>query len=84
MPNSNTSNILLVPRLRTTNLLHANTNTGEGLLCYHKSLTQWKKLITITLYAFFFSVLKLVYLVQSVYHNESNELFHWKKLITIT
>ena len=40
MPNSNTSNILLVPRLRTTNLLHANTNTGEGLLCYHKSLTQ--------------------------------------------
>ena len=54
MPNSNTNNILLVPRLRTTNLLHANTDTGEGLLCYHKSLTQWKKLITITLYAFFF------------------------------
>ena len=32
MPNSNTNNILLVPRLRTTNLLHAYTNTGEGLL----------------------------------------------------
>ena len=42
MPNSNTNNIL-VPRLRTTSLLHANINTEEGLLCYHKSLTQLKE-----------------------------------------
>ena len=35
MPNSNNNNIL-VPRLRTTSLLHADTNTEEGLLCYHK------------------------------------------------
>ena len=42
MPNSNTSNIL-VQRLRTTGLLHANTNTKEGLLSYHKSLTQLKE-----------------------------------------
>ena len=39
MPNSNTNNVL-VPRLKTTNLLHANTNIEDGLLCYHKSLTQ--------------------------------------------
>ena len=39
MPNSNTNN-LLVPRLRTTNLLLANTNIEEGQSCYHKSLTQ--------------------------------------------
>ena len=42
MSNSNTNNIL-VSRLRTTSLLHANTNTEEGLLCYHKSLTQHKE-----------------------------------------
>ena len=42
MPNSNTNNIL-VPRLRITSLLHANSNTEEGLLCYHKSLTQLKE-----------------------------------------
>ena len=42
MPNSNTNNILL-PRLRTTGLLHGNTNIEEGLLCYHKSLTQLKE-----------------------------------------
>ena len=42
MPNSNTNNIQ-VPRLRTISLLHANTNTEEGLLCYHKSLTQLKE-----------------------------------------
>ena len=41
MPNSNTNNIL-VQRLRTTGLLDANTNAGEGLLYYHKSLTQLK------------------------------------------
>ena len=38
MPNSNTNNIL-VPILRTTSLLHANTNSKEGLLCYRKSMT---------------------------------------------
>ena len=38
MPNSNTNNIL-VPQLNH-NSLHANTNTEEGLLCYHKLLTQ--------------------------------------------
>ena len=38
MPNSNTNNIL-VPTLKTTSLLHANTNTKEGLLCYRKSMT---------------------------------------------
>ena len=43
MPSSNTNNIL-VPRLRTTSLLHANTNTEEGLLSYHKSLTQLKEI----------------------------------------
>ena len=42
MPNSNTNNILVL-RLRTTSLLHANTNTEEVLLCYHKSLTQLKE-----------------------------------------
>ena len=42
MPNSRTSNIL-VPILRDTSLLFANTNTEEGLLCYHKSLTQLKE-----------------------------------------
>ena len=42
MPNSNTNNIL-VQRLRTTSLHHANTNTKEGLLCYYKSLTQFKE-----------------------------------------
>ena len=42
MPNGNTNNIL-VQRLRTTGLLHANTNTEDGLLCYHKSLTQRKE-----------------------------------------
>ena len=42
MPNSNTNDIL-VPRLTTTILLHGNTNTEEGLLCYRKSLTQLKK-----------------------------------------
>ena len=42
MPNSNTNNIL-VPILRRTALLHANTNTEEGLLCYHKSLIQLKE-----------------------------------------
>ena len=42
MPNSNTNNIL-VPRLRTTSLLHASTNTEEGLLCYDKSLAQLKE-----------------------------------------
>ena len=41
MPNSNTNNMLVL-RLRTTGLLHANTNTEEDLLCYHKSLTQLK------------------------------------------
>ena len=41
MPNSNTNNIL-VPRLRTTSLLHTNTYS-EGLLCYPKSLTQLKE-----------------------------------------
>ena len=40
MSNSNTNNIL-VPR--TKSLLHANTNTEEGLLCYHKSLPQLKE-----------------------------------------
>ena len=38
MPNSNTNNILS-SRLITTSLLPANSNTKEGLLCYHKSLT---------------------------------------------
>ena len=42
MPNSNTNNIL-VPRLRIKSLLHANTNTLEGLSCYHESLTQLKE-----------------------------------------
>ena len=42
MPNSNTNNIL-VPKLRTTSLLHANTNTEDGLLYYHKSLIQVKE-----------------------------------------
>ena len=37
MPNSNTNNI------RTTGLLHANTNAEEGLLRYQKSLTQLKE-----------------------------------------
>ena len=41
MPNSNTNNVL-VPRLRTTSLLHANTNPEEGLLCYRELLTQLK------------------------------------------
>ena len=38
---SNTNNVL-VPRLRTTSLLHANTNPEEGLLCYRELLTQLK------------------------------------------
>ena len=42
MPNSNTNNMLVL-RLRTTGLLHANTNTEESQLCYHKSLTQLKE-----------------------------------------
>ena len=42
MPNSNNNNIL-VPGLRTANLLHANTNNEDGLICYHKSLTQLKE-----------------------------------------
>ena len=42
MPNNN-ANDILVPRLRTTSLLYANTNTEEGLLCYHKSLRQLKE-----------------------------------------
>ena len=42
MPNSNTNNIL-VPRKRNKSLLHANTNTEEGLLCYHKPLIQLKE-----------------------------------------
>ena len=41
MPNSNTNN-MLVSRPITASLLHANTNTEEGILCYHKSLTQLK------------------------------------------
>ena len=41
MPNSNTNNIL-VPRLRTTDLLHANTSNDKSLLYYHKSLTPLK------------------------------------------
>ena len=41
-PKSNTNDIL-VPRLRTTSLLRANTDTEECLLCYHKSLTQLKE-----------------------------------------
>ena len=39
---SNTNDIL-VPRLRTTSLLRANTDTEECLLYYHKSLTQLKE-----------------------------------------
>ena len=39
MPDSNTNDIL-VPRLRTAGLLHANTTTEERTFCYHKSLTQ--------------------------------------------
>ena len=42
MPNSNTINIL-VQRLRITGLCHANTNTEEGLLCYHKHWHNFKK-----------------------------------------
>ena len=42
MPNSNTNN-MLAPRLRTTSFFHANSNTEEGLLCYHKSLRQLKE-----------------------------------------
>ena len=42
MPNSNTNGIL-VPKVRTTSLVHANTTTEEGLLCYHKSETQLKE-----------------------------------------
>ena len=38
MPNSNTNN-MLVPILRATSLLHANTNSKEGILCYRKSMT---------------------------------------------
>ena len=38
MPNSNTNN-RLAPRLITVRVLHANNNTEEGLLYYHKSLT---------------------------------------------
>ena len=41
MPNSNTNNMLVL-RLRTTGLLHANTNTEESQFCYHKSLIQLK------------------------------------------
>ena len=43
MPSSNTSNNILVARLRTTSLLHADTNNEGGLLCYHKSLIQHKE-----------------------------------------
>ena len=42
MPNSNTNNIL-ISILRATSLLLANTNTEEGLLCYHKSMTQLRE-----------------------------------------
>ena len=42
MPNSNTNGIL-VPRVRATSLVRANTTTEEGLLCYHKSETQLKE-----------------------------------------
>ena len=48
MPNSNINNILVL-RLRTTSLLHANTNTEEGLLCYHKPLTQLKETLGVYL-----------------------------------